>query len=159
MLYAKPVLERMATGSTFASVNRTTLNDLDIPFLDKSEQAEIGLFLRSLVYQIEQEEQALHTAQALKRAAMHTLFTRGLRGEAQKETEIGPLPESWEQTTLGDLCKGPRGAIQTGPFGSQLHKDDYQETGVPVVNRDCPDQTDSSNHVTLWDGSNYKRAA
>ena len=96
LLYAKPVLERMATGSTFASVNSTTLNDLDIPFLDKSEQAEIGLFLRSLVCQIEQEEKALHTAQALKRAAMHTLFTRGLRGEAQKETEIGPLPESWQ---------------------------------------------------------------
>jgi type I restriction enzyme S subunit len=31
----------------------------------------------------------------LKRAAMRTLFTRGLRGEAQKETEIGPMPESW----------------------------------------------------------------
>ena len=28
-----------------------------------------------------------------------------------------------------------------------------------AFNRDCPDQTDSSNHVTLWDGSNYKRAA
>ena len=28
-----------------------------------------------------------------------------------------------------------------------------------VLTRDCPDQTDSSNHVTLWDGSNYKRAA
>ena len=27
------------------------------------------------------------------------------------------------------------------------------------LTRDCPDQTDSSNHVTLWDGSNYKRAA
>ena len=26
------------------------------------------------------------------------------------------------------------------------------------ISRDCPDQTDSSNHVTLWDGSNYKRA-
>ncbi len=103
LLYAKPVLERMATGSTFASVNSTTLNDLDIPFLDKSEQAEIGLFLRSLVYQIEQEEQALHTAQALKRAAMHTLFTRGLRGEAQKETEIGPLPGSWDVVQLGSL--------------------------------------------------------
>ena len=66
--------------------------------------------------------------------SMHTLFTRGLRGEAQKETEIGPMPESWGQTTLGDLCKGLGGAIQTGPFGSQLHKDDYQEIGVPVVN-------------------------
>ena len=30
---------------------------------------------------------------------------------------------------------------------------------VEQYNRDCPDQTDSSNHVTLWDGSNYKRAA
>ena len=105
LLYAKPVLERMATGSTFASVNRTTLNDLDIPFLDKSEQAEIGLFLRSLVYQIEQEEQALHTAQALKRAAMHTLFTRGLRREAQKETEIGPVPKSWGPKAIHDLCE------------------------------------------------------
>ena len=109
----------MATGSTFASVNSTTLNDLDIPFLDKSEQAEIGLFLRSLVYQIiQQEEQALHTAQALKRAAMHTLFTRGLRGEAQKETEIGPLPGSWDVVQLGSLGRiGKRFDTKKGYFG------------------------------------------
>ena len=115
LLYAKPVLERMATGSTFASVNSTTLNNLDIPFLDKSEQAEIGLFLRSLVYQIEQEEQALHTAQALKRAAMHTLFTHGLRGEAQKETEIGPVPKGWAVSTLGNSARLERGRFMHRP--------------------------------------------
>ena len=103
LLYAKPVLESRATGSTFASVNRTTLDDLDIPFFGKPEQAEIGVFLRSLVYQIEQEEQALHTTQDLKRAAMRTLFTRGLRGEAQREMEIGPVPESWDVVELGTL--------------------------------------------------------
>ena len=32
-----------------------------------------------------------------------TLFTRGLRGEAQKETEIGPVPESWELVSIGDV--------------------------------------------------------
>ena len=32
-------------------------------------------------------------------------------------------------------------------------------SGLTGLIRDCPDQTDSSNHVTLWDGSNYKRAA
>ena len=32
------------------------------------------------------------------------------------------------------------------------------DLGRPL-RRDCPDQTDSSNHVTLWDGSSYKRAA
>ena len=103
LLYAKPVLESRATGSTFASVNKTTLNDLDIPFFDKPEQAEIGVFLRSLVYQIEQEERTLHTTQDLKRAAMQTLFTRGLRGEAQKETEIGSMPESWKLVNFASV--------------------------------------------------------
>ena len=35
---------------------------------------------------------------------MHTLFTRGLRGEPRKETEIGPVPESWEVKTILDIC-------------------------------------------------------
>lgn len=124
----------MATGSTFASVNRTTLSDLDIPFFDRLTQTAIGRFLCSLVCQFEQEDHAVATTQSLKRAAMQTLFTRGLRGEPQKETEIGPVPESWKQATLDELCEGSGGAIQTGPFGSQLHKNDYRETGVPVVN-------------------------
>ena len=54
-------------------------------------------------------------AQALKRAAMHTLFTRGLRGEAQKETEIGPLPESWAVSTLGESARLERGRFMHRP--------------------------------------------
>ena len=104
LLYSKPTLEARATGSTFASVNRNTLNDLWIPFFDRSAQATIGRFLLSLVYRIEQEDHAIVTTQALKRAAMRMLFTRGLRGEAQKETEIGLVPESWEVVPLGTLC-------------------------------------------------------
>ena len=40
----------------------------------------------------------------MKRAAMGTLFTRGLRGETQKETEIGPVPESWVVTAINDVA-------------------------------------------------------
>lgn len=39
----------------------------------------------------------------------------------------------WTTTTLGRICDAQDGAIQTGPFGSQLHTSDYVETGVPVV--------------------------
>ena len=39
----------------------------------------------------------------------------------------------WKTTTLGEICKSQGGAIQTGPFGSQLHTSDYKEFGVPVV--------------------------
>ena len=95
LLYSKPTLESRATGSTFANVNKATLNDLDIPFFGKSDQIQLGAFLLSFILQLEHEDEVLHKTQALKRATMHTLFTRGLGGEAQKETEIGPVPESW----------------------------------------------------------------
>jgi type I restriction enzyme, S subunit len=34
---------------------------------------------------------------------MHKFFTEGLRNEPQKQTEIGPIPESWEVASLGDV--------------------------------------------------------
>ncbi|MGV0838487.1 restriction endonuclease subunit S [Mycolicibacterium thermoresistibile] len=40
---------------------------------------------------------------------------------------------NWRATTLGDLEKESNGVIQTGPFGSQLHKSDYTPSGTPVV--------------------------
>jgi type I restriction enzyme S subunit len=35
--------------------------------------------------------------------------------------------------TLGDLIDRGVASLQTGPFGSQLHKSDYLPEGVPVV--------------------------
>jgi len=105
LLYSKPILEAQATGSTFASVNKTTLHELEIPFLGLGEQAKIGTVLRLLVEKLEQEAQAVSVATELKQAAMRELLTRGLRGEAQKETEIGLVPESWEPRSILSLCE------------------------------------------------------
>lgn len=46
----------------------------------------------------------------MKTAAMQQVFSRGLRQEAQKETEIGPIPESWDLVELG----GAREFLQYG---------------------------------------------
>lgn len=43
------------------------------------------------------------------------------------------MSSEWQSTTLGAICNAQGGAIQTGPFGSQLHTSDYKEHGVPVV--------------------------
>ena len=40
---------------------------------------------------------------------------------------------AWRSTTLGRLEAESGGTIQTGPFGSQLHMDDYSRQGTPVV--------------------------
>ena len=43
------------------------------------------------------------------------------------------MSSEWIPTTLGEICSKQSGAIQTGPFGSQLHTSDYKEAGIPVV--------------------------
>ncbi|MBF0503439.1 MAG: restriction endonuclease subunit S [Candidatus Riflebacteria bacterium] len=45
----------------------------------------------------------------------------------------GEIPDHWEFTTLGEVCRRGGGNIQTGPFGSQLHASDYVSTGIPSV--------------------------
>ena len=115
LLFSKSTLESRATGSTFASVNKTTLVDLDIPFFGLSEQAAIGTFLHSLIKRIDQESVALNTTCALIHTTMRTLFTRGLHGEVQKETEIGPVPESWDVSTLGEMAQLERGRFMHRP--------------------------------------------
>lgn len=53
-----------------------------------------------------------------KAALLEQLFTRGTRGEATRETEIGKLPMSWEVTTLGNLLniKGGKRLAKGAPF-------------------------------------------
>ena len=65
------------------------------------EQKAIAAVLRQTESLLAQQSALLEMLQELKRAAMSRLFTRGLRGEAQKETEIGLVPESWEFDSLG----------------------------------------------------------
>jgi type I restriction enzyme S subunit len=46
---------------------------------------------------------------------------------------FGELPQGWRYSTLGEVCKRGGGGVQTGPFGSQLHKADYVPVGIPSI--------------------------
>ena len=99
-------LEYAVAGTTGVQHPRTSwAHTRDFPMLafTLSEQQGIADLLWLVHEAISQSEALVEEAQALKRAAMHTLFTRGLWGEAQKETEIGPVPGSWDVVQLGSL--------------------------------------------------------
>jgi len=43
------------------------------------------------------------------------------------------LPEGWEIRRLEDLCEPGKQAIVDGPFGSNLKRSDYVDSGIPVL--------------------------
>jgi type I restriction enzyme S subunit len=120
--------------TTIPNLSQSKLSELPLPVPPLVEQRKIASVLSVVQRAIEQQERLLQLTAELKKTLLHQLFTQGLRGEPQKQTEIGPVPESWEATTLGRLACKPHGFLQTGPFGSQLHKHDYVEDGIGIVN-------------------------
>ncbi|VBT21496.1 restriction endonuclease subunit S [Burkholderia pseudomallei] len=99
------VSERMEGSTGRQRVPEQVLLDLPYPELPPEEQRPIADALEQITQQIELEDRSARTAEALKHAAMRELFTRGLGGKAQKETEIGLVPESWDVVPLGSLGK------------------------------------------------------
>ena len=81
----------------------TILNERSLPLPPLSEQKKIAHILSTVQRAIEEQERIIQTTTEMKKALMHKLFTEGLRHEPQKQTEIGPVPESWEVVDLGDV--------------------------------------------------------
>ena len=78
------------------------LKEREIPSPPMHEQVSIAQALRRIDSAISTQDEQLGTLAELQSAAMQTLFTRGIRGDVQKETEIGPLPGNWELKPLCD---------------------------------------------------------
>ena len=94
---------------------RTSWNSLrQFDFLLPSlpEQRKIAHVLSKVQKAIEQQDKLISTTTELKKALMQKLFTEGTRGEPQRETEIGLVPESWGVASIRDMytfTKKPRG--------------------------------------------------
>ncbi len=79
--------------------------EFPLPNPPREEQDKITAVLWKVQRAIEIEEKLTATARELKQAAMRQLFTHGLDNETLRETEIGPMPESWEVVPLETLAR------------------------------------------------------
>jgi len=96
--------KQYAEGVSVPTLNRNSINDILFPLPEKDDQRAISGALDVVARSIDLQTDLVTRSLELKRATMRDLFTRGLRGEAQKDSEIGPVPESWEIKTLLELC-------------------------------------------------------
>ena len=96
-------LNKVVSGSTMPYIRKGDLERFPIPLPPLPEQKKIAHILSTVQRAIEAQERIIQTTTELKKTLMHKLFTEGLRNEPQKQTEIGPVPESWEVVPLGDV--------------------------------------------------------
>lgn len=127
-------LGRFGSGASVPTLDRNSFRLMSVVVPPLTEQLKIAKVLGLVQGAMEQQERLIALTTELKKALLHQIFTQGRRGERQKETEIGLVPETWIETSLGQLASEPGGFLQTGPFGSQLHKHEYLGEGVGVVN-------------------------
>jgi type I restriction enzyme, S subunit len=92
-------------GASYPAVRDRDVLDQEIKLPALEEQRQVARTLGAIRAATLNEIDLLRVAKELKLAAMRELYTRGLRGEAQKETEIGLVPASWDVAPLGSLGK------------------------------------------------------
>ncbi len=80
----------------YPTLNLSEIKQIQIPLPPLPEQRKIAKVLDKIQQAIELQDRIIEKLKALKKSLMQKLFTEGLYGEEQKETEIGRIPRSWK---------------------------------------------------------------
>jgi len=129
--HVMPIAKTLVSGSTPSRqrVDPTSFYRLRVPVPPLPEQKKIAHILSTVQRAIEAQERIIQTTTELKKALMHKLFTEGLRNEPQKQTEIGPVPESWEVVELGSLAK-----VGNGSTPKRTNEAYWEDGTIPWLN-------------------------
>ncbi|MCW3135123.1 MAG: restriction endonuclease subunit S [Methanophagales archaeon] len=105
LTYKANYIGSLASKVAVPILNKNNFSKIKIPLPPFPEQQKIATVLSTIQRAIEQQDKIIETTRKLKKSLLHTLFTEGMNGEEQKETEIGRVPKSWEVVRLGDITE------------------------------------------------------
>jgi type I restriction enzyme, S subunit len=114
--------------TTIPNLSQSKLRELPVAIPPLAEQRKIAGVLGLVQRTIEQQGRLIALTTELKKVLLHQLFTQGLRGEPQKQTEIGLVPQSWETHKIGEHCS-------SSAFGPRFSSDLYASDGNVVTLR------------------------
>ncbi|MGH2351716.1 MAG: restriction endonuclease subunit S, partial [Chloroflexota bacterium] len=115
LLHKKEQIASLASGTTFESINKATIETFPVSLPPHHEQRAIAHTLRAVQSAQVARRLELALERERKAALMEHLFTHGMRMERRKQTEIGEVPESWEIVKLGRVARIERGKFAHRP--------------------------------------------
>jgi len=135
--HVMPIAKTLVSGSTPSRqrVDPTSFYRLRVPLPPLPEQMKIAHILSTVQRAAEGQEQIIQTTTELKKALMHKLFTEGLRNEPQKQTDLGPIPESWAVVTVQGLVDRDILSKPIDGNHGEIHPkvSDFVQEGIPFV--------------------------
>lgn len=130
-------------GSGLKHLQKNDLKEWMVSFPeDAEEQKQIAAILSKADELIEATQILIDKQKKVKTGLMQTLLTSGIDDKGVirspkthkfKDSELGPIPEEWECVELGKILERGKGSMQTGPFGSSLHSNEYVDEGCSVI--------------------------
>jgi type I restriction enzyme S subunit len=147
-------LESQGRGNTFLEIPGKVVKDFSIPLpplnVQKAVASFLDVFYRRLSGQREElpvlppplAEQRRIVAR-IEELAAKIEEARGLRRKAATAAEallsaegsaVFTKLEGYPRAAIADLGNNGENPVQTGPFGAQLHREEFVDNGVPVLN-------------------------
>ena len=109
---------KRSTGANYPAVSDHIVKTSKIPLPLLPEQKRIAAILDKADAIRRKRRRAIQLADDFLRATFLDMFGDPVTN-----------PKGWEVKALGDFAN-----IQIGPFGTQLHKEDYVNNGIPLIN-------------------------
>ena len=109
---------KTSSGANIKNIRASELAAFEIPLPPLEEQKRIAAILDKADAIRRKRQQAIDLTDQLLRSVFLDMFGDPVTN-----------PKGWEIQKLKDIAR-----IQIGPFGTQLHKEDYVEDGIPLVN-------------------------
>jgi type I restriction enzyme S subunit len=130
-------LNNLGRGSTFLELSTEDLGSFKVPMPNEG----IGKIVSFLDHEtakidnlIEKQQQLIELLKEKRQAVISHAVTKGLNPDVPMRDSgvewLGDVPDHWVIAQL----KFNTLEMQTGPFGSQLHAEDYVTDGIPLIN-------------------------
>jgi len=129
VLHAPAFIDYAMAGTTGVQHPRTSwthISEFALPEFAPIEQAGIARLLWRIEQAITVSDRTTAIVEQLRQQGRRALFTRGTAREAHKQSEVGPVPESWDVVSLGSL-----GRIGNGSTPKKSNREYWDRGSFP----------------------------
>jgi type I restriction enzyme S subunit len=125
LMYRRPQLLNQRHGGAQPNVSQQIIRDLSIPLPTLEEQRKIAAILGLIQRAIEQQQYLLTLTDELKNTLLGQLFTHGIHHGPKRQTDLGPIPQSWQVMEFDRFATLQR--------GKDLTKAQFKNGNIPVA--------------------------